>query len=1040
MTPNGRTPALPEVVPGATEPVLKTILISDLVDSTQLVRQLGDRAATEVFRRHDRLARDLMSQHGAYEVDKTDGFLLLFERPIDAVLYALAYHRGLRQMSANEARPIAARAGIHLAEIWLVENTPEDVARGAKPVEVEGLAKPVCARLMSVASAGQTLLTRSAFDVARRGAVDIAGSHNFRWLAHGGYHLKGVDEPVELFEVGEEGVAPLSAPADSEKVQRVDEQAEIAGWRPAPGIDIPQRPNWQLSERLGEGGFGEVWLAKHRKTGDGRVFKFCYDATSLRSLQREITLLRLLKETLGERRDIVRVLDWDFDRPPYFIEMEHCDGGSLLDWAQQQGGLPHVPLGVRLDIVSQVAEALAAAHSVGVLHKDVKPGNILISRGPGGPEDALQVQLADFGVGLVTERQHLEQAGITALGMTFSTVEVESSQSAGTPLYLAPEVIEGKTPTLRADIYALGVVLFQLVVGDFSRVLAPGWRREIVDPLLADDIAAAVDGAPDERLGDALELATRLRQLTARRQALEAAERQRQEAEALQQAALRWRKRRRWVMATLLVLTAFAVMMGAMAWRVSKEAERANREAAAAQQVTDFLSDLFAASDPFSVEASDELWGRETPVGEVIDRGARRLQSELVEQPEVRARLLGTLGDVYQELSDYQASQPLLEEALAINRRLLAAGEIDAVHHPQVAASLRQLAQLRSEMGQLEDASKLFREALALDRASGDGASLGSTLHDFGVLEYRQGDYDTAEKALAESLEVRRQALGEDHALVATSLHGLAMVHQAAGRYDQADELLEQSLAISRRTLAPGHPRLISSLNNLGMLKQARGDYGAAAELIEEALEASRETLGVEHPTTFSMLNNLAIGRLLQGELEVAEPLTREALEVARKVHGESHPTVATILNNLGFLLHGLGRFDEAEQVYRQSLDMRIQLLGEEHDIVASSYNNLARLFWARGEPAAAEPLIRRALDIFEKTLPADHWRLANGRSLLGGCLLDQGQTTAAEPLIRNNYDAIVAATGEGSPYSQEARQRLQALRVALGHRDPGGD
>lgn len=1012
-------------------PVLKTLLISDLVDSTQTVRELGDRAAADLFRRHDRLARDLMSKHDGQEIDKTDGFLLLFERPLEAVLYALAYHEGLRQLTVEEGRPIAARIGIHLAEVLMIENTAEDIARGAKPLEVEGLAKPVCARLMSVAEAGQTLLTRSAFDVARRGAVDIEGHELLRWLAHGGYHLKGVAEPVELFEVGAEGVAPLETPSDSEKASRVDEQVEIAGWRPAPGIDIPQRPHWRLSDRLGEGGFGEVWLAQHEKTGDGRVFKFCYDAVSLRSLQREITLLRLLKEKLGQRQDMVRVLDWEFDSPPYFIELEHCTGGSLLDWAEQMGGLDSIPIATRLDIVAQVAEALAAAHSVGVLHKDVKPANILISERSEDPFD-VQVRLADFGVGLVTERQHLEEAGITALGMSFSTVEAMYSGSGGTPLYVAPEVLEGKNPTLRADIYALGVVLFQSVVGDFSRVLAPGWRRDVSPVLLADDIAAVVDGSPERRLGDALELASRLRQLESRQRAEEAAEEQRQEAEALRQAAESWRKRRRLLLATVLGVLVFAVIMGAMAWRVSLEAERANREAAAAQKVTDFLSELFEASDPFGVTSLDER-GRETSIGELVDRGVQRLEHELVDHPEVRARLLGTLGGVYLNLGDYEASQPLLEDAVEINRRLLGEGRIDLMTHPQMVASLRDLATLQSEMGQLETSSLLFGEAMALDRQSGDQESLGTTLHDEGVLEYNQGNYEIAEQRLSESLAVRREALGEDHALVATSLHGLSMVHQAAGRYDEAEALLQESVEMSRRTLNERHPRLISSLNNLGQLKQVRGDYEGAAPLIEEALEASRQTLGTDHHFTFSMLNNLAIMRLLQGQLEVAEPLNREALEVSIKVHGDEHPTVATILNNLGFLLHGLGRYDEAEEVYRRSLDMRRRLLGEPNDIVATSYNNLARLLWARGEPSEGEALARQALTMFEQTLPADHWRMSNARSLLGGCLVDAGRPGEGEALIRDSYEHIVAATGQGSPYSLEARQRMVTLYEALG-------
>ena len=193
-----------------TEAVIRTLLLSDLVGSTEMLRKLGDARAASLFAQHDHMARALLAKHDGREIDKTDGFLLLFDRPINAVLYAIEYHRALAQLARDIKVPVASRVGIHLGEVMLRENPPEDIARGAKPLEVEGLAKPLAARVMSLASAGQTLMTRGAFDLARRAAVDASGLEGeLCWLAHGGYLPKGMDEPIDIFEVGIEGEAPL---------------------------------------------------------------------------------------------------------------------------------------------------------------------------------------------------------------------------------------------------------------------------------------------------------------------------------------------------------------------------------------------------------------------------------------------------------------------------------------------------------------------------------------------------------------------------------------------------------------------------------------------------------------------------------------------------------------------------------------------------------------------------------------------------------------------------------------------------------------
>jgi class 3 adenylate cyclase len=155
---------------GTSNPAIRTLLLCDLVASTRLVERVGDAPAADLLARHDRFARDLLSIFHGREIDKSDGFLLLFERPIEAVRFALAYQAKLRELGAGLDSEMASRVGIHLGEVVLRENPPEDVARGAKPVAVEGLAKAIAARVMSLAGSGRILLTRAAYDFARRSA------------------------------------------------------------------------------------------------------------------------------------------------------------------------------------------------------------------------------------------------------------------------------------------------------------------------------------------------------------------------------------------------------------------------------------------------------------------------------------------------------------------------------------------------------------------------------------------------------------------------------------------------------------------------------------------------------------------------------------------------------------------------------------------------------------------------------------------------------------------------------------------------------
>jgi non-specific serine/threonine protein kinase len=248
------------------------------------------------------------------------------------------------------------------------------------------------------------------------------------------------------------------------------------------GEPAPLRPNWVMRERIGSTDSSEVWIVEHPKTHERRVFKFAGDGFQLAALRREITISRLLREALGPRPEFVRIHDWNLEQPPYFIESDH-GGADLGEWAAQQPGLDQRPLAERLRVIAELADAVALAHSVGALHKDLKPGNVLID-----PEG--RVRVVDFGSGRVLEPELLDQFQITRIALP------EADPNTGTPFYIAPELLSGQAPTVASDVYSIGVLLYQFIVGDLQRPIAPGWESEIDDVLLREDIALAASGKP----------------------------------------------------------------------------------------------------------------------------------------------------------------------------------------------------------------------------------------------------------------------------------------------------------------------------------------------------------------------------------------------------------------------------------------------------------------------------------------------------------------------------------------------------------------
>ncbi|MGQ0621167.1 MAG: protein kinase domain-containing protein, partial [Panacagrimonas sp.] len=320
------------------------------------------------------------------------------------------------------------------------------------------------------------------------------------------------------------------------------------------GQSVPMRPGWLLVKPLGAGGHGEVWLATHSDSREERVFKFCRRPDDLTTIKREITLQRVLLETLGKTDHFVGLLSHNLETEPFFLEMPYFPDGNLADWLQRCGGAAQVSLDKRLELVAQCAEAVAMAHSAGVLHKDLKPSNVLIETDANG---ALHARLCDFGAGRMLDPDLLTLLGLTRRGFTRTLVESDS-----TPMYLAPEVMAGQPPTASSDIYSLGVILYQMTIGDLRRPLAPGWESDVKDPMLREDIALAAAGNLRRRLSDAGQLTTRLRSLAARREEREMQRQNAEDAEKVRRVLDVWRARRGLVVVLVSVLVVGAVFMG----------------------------------------------------------------------------------------------------------------------------------------------------------------------------------------------------------------------------------------------------------------------------------------------------------------------------------------------------------------------------------------------------------------------------------------------------------------------------------------------
>ena len=650
-----------------------------------------------------------------------------------------------------------------------------------------------------------------------------------------------------------------------------------------PGDPLPARPGWRLGRRLGEGGASIVYLTQGPEGAPPRVAKLARGLSGLQGLKREIALTRYLHAVRPDLESVAPLLGWNLAHTPFFLERPFYPDGNLVDWAAARGGLDAIDLPTRLAMCIGLCDAIAELHEVGIIHRDLKPENLFPIE---DPAQGWRLLVSDLGAG-----EALSPPQLHALGITMTLAAPTTSGQAGSILYIAPEAIAGELPTQRSDVFALGVLVYQMAVGNLRRSLAPGWEADVDDDLLREDIALAAAADPERRLLDARGLAERLRTLPARRR--ERATAARREAEQRQQALQlkRMMRRRRYfvagsvAMATVLLLSSWQQRQTMSAKADAEQSARtASREAARSRALVAFLTDgVLRQADPFSDS------GGSLTLRQAVDRAAKDVDKRFASDPAVSAAIHGTLGSAYEgmnqfdeavaqyglearqlrrapgipprQVADAQASlctALLWQGNVAEARRACEAARLDYLSAglaPDRAEVFLALADTRE--GHYHAALRRLEPRLDRIRRSGDDDVHGFALWFAGIAYRNLGRLRDAERVLAEMVPVRRRQAGSPSMQLAWALsdHGQALL--ALGREAEGRAQLEQASAMFAQVAGPGHPQAAVPGVHLAAHALDLGQWNRASDLARPTFATLLDGMGWQNWTIYAALTSL---------------------------------------------------------------------------------------------------------------------------------------------------------------------------------------
>ena len=832
---------------------------------------------------------------------------------------------------------------------------------------------------------------------------------------------------------------------------------------------------YHLIREAGRGGMGAVYQAER---ADDQFRKLVALKLVRRGMDTDEILARFRYErqilASLEHPSVARLLDGGVapDGRPYLV-MEYVEGRPIDRYCDDE----RLGIDARLALFRIVCDAVQYAHQRLVVHRDIKPSNILVTADG-------SVKLLDFGIAKL-----LGDDGADA-----TTPATRTGVRLMTPEHAAPEQIRGDPITTATDVYALGVLLYQLVAGRRPFELSGGSRGELERQVLEQEPVppsrAAEEGGPAvaERRGTrpaalrrrlrgdldtialrALEKAPARRYPTAQVLAEELDRHRRGVPVEARRATLGYRARKyaarhraglAVAAAALALATAFGVFHTT---RISRERDLAQAEAAKAQATAEFVTGLFNAADP------DEARGDTLNVFTLLDRGAARLEREQTGQPAVRAMLQGVLGTLYGKLGNVGRAVPLLDSAHAGQRRLhgernaataRAARDLALVRYqagdyaaaeslyraaadvqrarlgpqdPEVAVTLNGWADMLVQTGKYLEARSLFEEALAIFRALPGDQRVGITTSQFGLATLLRFDekWENAERLFREVLATRRALYGDTNSNVAVTLNDLGVTLYQKNDLDKADSVLTAALALRRHLFGENHPEVAEALHNLALVPYARRDFATADSLERITLAIDQRLFGPEHRSVGLALNNLGWIASDAGQLDTAVARFRQSLAVMQKASGPESADAALLLANLGDVLQLRGDLAEAEPPLRAALAARRKIHGDEHVAVAGREFYLAVLLAERGKHLEAEQLFKESLARFRRLGPEERGSVARGLSALGSTVLALGRAEEAESLQRRARAIYVKTQGETSDSAAVTAGRVAAALAA---------
>src|SRR6266853_2086760 len=689
---------------------------------------------------------------------------------------------------------------------------------------------------------------------------------------------------------------------------------------------------YRLLQRLGEGGMGEVWLAEQSKPVRRRV--------ALKLIKAGMDTREVVARFESERQAlalmnhpaIAKVFDAGStpEGRPYFV-MEYVAGIPITAYCDKH----RMTTRQRMELFIQVCEGVQHAHQKAIIHRDLKPANILVSEVNGKP----MPRIIDFGLAKATSQRLTDASMYTRVGTIMGTLE-----------YMSPEQADsaGEDIDTRTDVYSLGVVLYQLLVGELpldlkklayeeilhrlrdkevpkpsSRILMEGGDSAITAKNRGTDapsLTRQLRGDPDAVVLKALEKDRKRRYGSPSELAADLGRYLRNEPVSAHtpSAAYRTRKyirRHRLGVAVatglLAILPAFAVVQRVQLQRTRLERDRANRERDRATRITDFMTGMFHVSDP------NEQRGNSVTAREILDKASKNIETGMAKDPDAQAQMMQVMGTVYDSLGLFSRAKDLEQQSLDIRRRVL------GPENPDTLNSMNDLADALNHDGHYAEAVKLNRE----------------------------------------TLEIRRHVLGPEHADTLNSMDNLGDALWADGHYAEAEKVDRETLDLRRRVLGPEHPDTINSMNNLEVCLIYLGRHAESEKLNRETLNLYRRVLGPENPQALRLMHNLAFVLSLEGRYTEAEKLDREALDLRRRVLGPEHPATLETMRDLSVDLSRERRYAEAEKLIRDTINLSRRILGPENQFTASTVYCLGGIEARKGNRPNALSLLRQALD-----------------------------------------------------------------------------